>query len=295
MKTILLVGRTGQVGWELERSLQSIGKVVACAREDADLGSPHELRALVKRVNPDIIVNAGAYTAVDAAESNEALASRINTEGPATLAATARELNAWLVHYSTDYVFDGNSGPYSETDPANAPNVYGRTKQAGDEAIQASGCSHLILRSSWVYGARGHNFLRTILRLAREREILTVVDDQKGAPTWSRTIADITATVLARLDERGFDPELSGLYHLTSAGETTWYEFARLIVDETRQLRDSSPRVQPIGTADYSTPARRPPDSRLDTTKLARTFGVTLPHWRSEALLCLAEIKATGA
>jgi len=282
------------VGWELERSLQSAGTVVACAREEADLADPRALRELVKRVRPAIIVNAAAYTAVDGAESNEALASRINAEGPGALADAAREQNAWLVHYSTDYVFDGKGGPYTETDATNPINAYGRTKQAGEDAIQRSGCQHLIFRGSWVYGARGGNFLRTILRLARERESIGVVNDQKGAPTWSRTIADVTAAVLVRLDERGYDPALSGIYHLANSGEATWYEFASLIVDETRELRQSSPRVQPITTAEYPTPARRPADSRLNTSRLTSTFGVTLTHWRTAALLCLAELKASG-
>lgn len=245
-------------------------------------------------MRPHIIVNAAAYTAVDAAESQEELASRINAEAPATLAAMARELEAWLIHYSTDYVFDGQRGPYLETDATNPLNVYGRTKLAGEAAVQRSGCSYLIFRSSWVYGARGGNFLLTILRLARERETLGVVDDQKGAPTWSRTIAEVTAAVLARLDQRGYEPALSGVYHLANTGETTWYQFASLIVDETRELRKSSPRLHPIATTEYPTPARRPADSRLDTTKLTSTFGVTLPHWRDAALLCLAEVKAMG-
>jgi dTDP-4-dehydrorhamnose reductase len=294
MKTILLIGRNGQVGWELERSLQSLGTVVACAREEADLGNPEQLRSIVKQVSPDVVVNAGAYTAVDAAESNEALAYRINAEGPATLAAAARDHDAWLIHYSTDYVFDGKNGPYVETDPTNPLNVYGRTKRAGEVAIERSGCSYLIFRSSWVYGARGHNFLKTILRLAGERELLTVVDDQIGVPTWSRTIADTTGTVLARLADRGFDRGLSGIYHLASAGETTWYHFAELVVQQTAELRDSSPRIQPISSAQYSTPAQRPADSRLDTSRLYRTFGITLPDWRSDALLCLEELKSAG-
>lgn len=282
------------MGWELERSLQSAGNVVACTRDQADLGSPNALRALVNRVRPEIIVNAAAYTAVDAAESNEALAFRINAEAPATLAAIAREIDAWLIHYSTDYVFDGERGPYSESDPTNPLNAYGRTKQAGEDAVRRSACPHLIFRSSWVYGARGGNFLRTILRLAAERETLGVVDDQKGAPTWSRTIAEVTAAVLARLEERGYDRALSGIYHLANGGEATWYQFASLIVAETGDLRRSSARVKPITTAEYPTPARRPADSRLDTSKLTSTFGVALPHWREAALLCLAEVRAMG-
>ena len=248
----------------------------------------------MKRVRPDIIVNAAAYTAVDGAESDESLAARINAEAPAVLAQAALEHGAWLIHYSTDYVFGGDRGPYSEDDPTNPLNAYGRTKRAGEVEVERSGCMHLIFRSSWVYGARGGNFLLTILRLARERDTLGVVDDQIGAPTWSRTIADATASVLARLGERGYDPVLSGIYHLANGGEATWFQFASLIVEETRELRDRSPRVQPISTAEYPTPARRPADSRLNTTKLTTTFGVTLPHWRAAALQCLAELKVSG-
>ena len=291
MKTILLLGRTGQLGWELERSLQPLGRVVACARPEADLSRPETLRTLVERVRPAVIVNAAAYTAVDAAEQEEDLAYRINADSPATLAEAARELNAWLVHYSTDYVFDGKSGPYSETDATNPLNAYGRTKQAGDEAIQRSGCLYVILRTSWVYGARGKNFLNTILRLAREREVLRIVDDQIGAPTWSRTIADVTAALLARLDERRFDADLAGIYHLVSQGETSWYGFARLIVEETRSLRETSPHVEAILTEDYPLPAKRPRDSRLDCRKLAETFAVNPPNWQDAALLCLDEVK----
>jgi dTDP-4-dehydrorhamnose reductase len=291
MKKVLLLGRTGQLGWELERSLQSVGTVIPCGRNEADLRKPQELIDLVKRVRPDIIVNAGAYRAADAAESHEALVRQINTEAPAALAAVARELNAWLVHYSSDYVFDGTGGPHTESAPTGPLNAYGRSKLAGDQAVQSSGCAHLIFRVSWVYGLRGHNFLKTILRLAAERDVLTVVNDQIGAPTWSRTIADVTAVALARLDERRFDPELSGLYNLASGGEASWFDFASFIIDETKELRRTRPRVDAIPTAEYPRPARRPADSRLDTTKIATTFGVTLPHWRTAALLCLAELK----
>jgi dTDP-4-dehydrorhamnose reductase len=291
MNTILLLGRTGQVGWELERSLQALGRVVACARTEADLSRPDTLCALVRRVRPAIIVNAAAYTAVDVAEQEENLAYRINAEAPAALADTARELNAWLVHYSSDYVFDGRSGPYSETSATNPLNAYGRTKRAGEEAIERSGCRHVILRTSWVYGARGNNFLNTMLRLAREREELRIVDDQIGAPTWSRTVADVTAALLARLDERRFDGDLAGIYHLTGQGATSWYGFACLIVEETRSLREASPRVEAVLTEDYPLPAQRPKDSRLDCRKLSEAFSVNLPAWQDAARLCLDEVK----
>ncbi|MSR12951.1 MAG: dTDP-4-dehydrorhamnose reductase [Gammaproteobacteria bacterium] len=289
MNTVLLLGRTGQVGWELERSLQPLGRVVACARSEADLSRPETLRALVERVRPDVIVNAAAYTAVDAAEQEEDLAYRINADGPAVLAEAARELNAWLVHYSTDYVFDGTRGPYSETDATRPLNAYGRTKRAGEEAIAAAGCKHVILRTSWVYGARGKNFLNTMLRLAREQEVLRVVDDQIGAPTWSRTIADVTAAILTRLDERRFSPDMSGIYHLASQGETSWYGFARLIIEETRSLRESSPRIEAISTEAYPLPAQRPRDSRLDCRKLTEIFRLTFPTWQDAARLCFKD------
>lgn len=291
MNTILLLGRAGQIGWELERSLQALGRVVACARTEADLSRPDTLCALVRRVCPAIIVNAVAYTAVDTAEQEENLAYRINAEAPAALAETARELNAWLVHYSTDYVFDGRSGPYSETSATNPLNTYGRTKRAGEEAIERSGCRHVILRTSWVYGARGNNFLNTMLRLAREREELRIVDDQIGAPTWSRTVADVTAALLARLDERRFDGDLAGIYHLTGQGESSWHGFARLIIEETRSLRVTSPQIKAIPSSEYRLPAQRPRDSRLDCRKLVETFSVNLPNWRDAALLCLDEVK----
>ncbi len=291
MNTILLLGRTGQVGWELERSLQSLGRVVACERSEADLSRPETLRAVVQRVRPAVIVNAAAYTAVDVAEQEENLAYRINAESPAALAETARELNAWLVHYSTEYVFDGRSGPYSEANATSPLNVYGRTKRAGEEAIQRSGCLHVILRTSWVYGARGKNFLNTMLQLAREREVLRIVDDQIGAPTWSRTIADVTAVLLARLDERRCDANLAGIYHLASQGETSWCGFASLIVEETRSLRETSPRIEAVLTEDYPLPAQRPMDSRLDCSKLAEAFSINLPAWQDAARFCLDEIK----
>ena len=262
------------------------------SRREADLSHPASLAAFVSKVRPDIIVNSAAYTAVDAAEKEEELAYRVNAESPAMLAQAAREVDAWLVHYSTDYVFDGHGGPYVETAPTAPLNAYGRSKEAGERGIRATGCRHLILRTSWVYGARGQNFLTTILRLARERDVLRIVDDQVGAPTWTRTIADVTATLLSRIEARADGAALAGTYHVVNQGETSWYGFAKLVVEETRATRDASPRVDPITTAEYPSPARRPRDSRLDSRRVTATFGVHLPHWRDAALLCLEELRA---
>jgi dTDP-4-dehydrorhamnose reductase len=237
----------------------------------------------VAALRPAIIVNAAAYTAVDQAESEPGPACLVNAEAPEALARAAKELGALLVHYSTDYVFDGEkTGTYREEDPANPLGVYGRTKLEGERAIQASGCEHLIFRTSWVYGARGRNFLLTMMRLARERDELRVVDDQRGAPTWSRMIAETTAQALARRGDGG----PSGLYHLSGGGETTWFGFTRAIV-ETMGL---NPRLTPITTADYPLPARRPANSLLCNDRLERDFGLRLPDWRESLRLCLEEM-----
>jgi dTDP-4-dehydrorhamnose reductase len=292
LKTILLLGRSGQLGWELVRSLQPLGLLVTPSRREADLSHPASLTALVSEVRPDIIVNSAAYTAVDAAEKEEELAYRVNAESPAALAQAAKDVDAWLVHYSTDYVFDGDGGPYAETARTAPLNAYGRSKEVGERGIRATGCRHLILRTSWVYGVRGQNFLTTILRLARERDVLRIVNDQIGAPTWTRTIADVTATVLSRIEARPDGAALGGTYHVASQGETSWYEFAKLVVEATQTIRDASPRLDPITTEEYPSPARRPRDSRLDSRKVTAAFGVHLPHWRDAALLCLEELKA---
>jgi dTDP-4-dehydrorhamnose reductase len=291
LKTILLLGSTGQVGSELRRAAQALGDVVIASRAEADLDVPGSIVGVVERSRPDIIINAAAYTAVDAAEADEERAFRINATTPGLLAEEARRRDVWLVHYSTDYVFDGTAGPYRETTATNPLNAYGRSKAAGEEAIRRSGCRHLILRTSWVYGRMGKNFVNTILRLARERDELRIVSDQIGAPTWSRRIALTTIAILADLDLRAQVSDVVGTYNLTNNGSTNWYEFAKLIVEHTSDSRALTPRIQAIRSDEYPTLATRPKDSRLDCGKIVRTFGVTLPHWRDDVVSCLDEMR----
>jgi len=292
---ILLTGASGQVGYELQRSLQGLGAVVALDRTQMDLSDLDQVRDAVRAVHPGLIVNPAAYTAVDKAESESALAHRINAEAPGVMAQEARALGAAMVHYSTDYVFDGTKeGAYLETDATNPLNVYGRSKLAGEQAIAQAGIPHLIFRTSWVYGMRGSNFLLTMLRLAREREQLRVVADQFGAPTWSRTIADSTALVLAQaFASTGAEQcagaaggawweRNSGIYHLSSQGSTAWSGFTEEIIARA----GLACQVLPIGTADYPTAARRPANSRLDSHKLMERF-CHLPDWRAALALCL--------
>jgi dTDP-4-dehydrorhamnose reductase len=296
---ILLLGSTGQVGWELQRSLAILGDITTLNRHSenglcGDLSQPEKLAESVRQLAPDVIVNAAAYTAVDQAESEPELAKTINANAPAVLAAEARLLDAWLVHYSTDYVFDGSGKrPWNETDPAAPINVYGRTKWEGEQAIQQSGCQHLIFRTSWVYSARGHNFLRSILRLATERDSIQVINDQYGAPTGAELIADITAMVLMRCVSEDKD---GGLYHLAASGETTWHAFARHVIATARdagwQVRVKDEAIEPITTDDYPTPARRPLNSRLDTSRLQTTFGIHMPDWQAGVDRALDEILA---
>lgn len=294
---ILVLGSQGQVGWELARSLLPLGQVTALGRDEANLADPDGLRQAVRAYAPDLIVNAAAYTAVDKAETDEPLAMAVNGIAPGILAEEAKRHKALLIHYSTDYVFDGmSSRPYLETDPTNPQSAYGRSKLAGEEAIAAAGCDYLILRTSWVYGARGHNFMRTVLRLARERESLRIVADQTGAPTWSRWIADATAHIarpaLGRQPVREFN---SGTYHLACADQTTWHGFANAIVDEYRKLYPDSELavklIEPIATADYPLPAKRPANSRLDGGKLSVDYAITSPHWRHALQLCMADVQ----
>ncbi len=290
---ILLFGRDGQVGWELRRTLMPLGEIIAPARAEADFADPDSLRAVVRRAAPQLVVNAAAYTDVERAEDESALADRVNGIAPSVIAEEVALQDAALVHYSTDYVFDGTKpGPYSEDDPTAPVSAYGASKCAGEMAIAATGATHLILRTSWVYANRGRNFLRTVLRLAGSRPELAIVADQRGAPTWSRAIAEATAAILAR----GWRPGQglgapSGVYHLTAAGETTWYGFASEIV-RLAHMRDAAfpaPPVQPIVTADYPTRAKRPANSVLDNSRLAATFGVALPDWRDQLAACLDE------
>lgn len=286
---ILITGNNGQVGYELERSLQGLGEIVAVGRNRMDLSDLQQVRDVIRSVKPDLIVNPAAYTAVDKAESEPELAMRINGEAPAVMAEEARKLGAGIIHYSTDYVFDGTKKtPYLETDPTCPVNVYGATKLAGEQAIQAAGVPHLILRTSWVYGMRGKNFLLTVMRLAAERNELRIVGDQFGAPTWCRTIADTTAQLVARLDVQGGAVEamagpLSGIYNLTSSGRTSWHGFTEEIVKHASIT--GAPKVMPISTQEYPLPARRPHNSELSGARL-RALNVHVPHWQHALALC---------
>ncbi len=286
---ILLTGSRGQVGWELARSLSTLGEVVALDSSQLDLTDADAIRRVVAEIKPSIIVNPAAHTAVDKAESEAERAYALNATAPGVLAEEAEKLGALLVHYSTDYVFDG-SGEQAriETDASGPLNVYGASKLAGEQAIQANCSRHLIFRTSWVYGARGANFLLTMRRLMRERPELKIVADQIGAPTWCRSLADATAQVIAQLGSPaiGADkPAPWGVYHMTNAGETSWHGFARAILDLDDP--DSATRLLPIPSIDYPTPAKRPFNSRLNNDKLARVFGVRLPDWREALRLCI--------
>jgi dTDP-4-dehydrorhamnose reductase len=278
---ILLTGANGQVGWELRRALAPLGEVTALDRKDLNLADPDAIVRRVRDTGPEVIVNAAAYTTVDKAESEPALAHAVNGVAPGILADEARRLGALLVHYSTDYVFDGaKPGPYTEDDAPNPINVYGRTKLAGERAIAASGCRHLTLRTSWVYAARGRNFLLTMLRLARERPELRVVDDQRGVPNWARDIAAATASLLRSAEH------LSGLFHFSASGEATWCGFAREILT----LAGIATPVHPVTSADYPTTAARPRNSVLDAGRLAASTGIAFPDWRTSLRACMAEI-----
>lgn len=274
---ILLSGRNGQVGWELERTLASLGDVTAVDRARFDLADPDRIRAFVRELKPDLLVNAAAYTAVDKAESETELATVINGSAPGLLAEECKRLGALLVHYSTDYVFDGtNPAPYVENDPPKPINAYGRSKLAGEQAIQAVGGRHLIFRTSWVYGLRGGNFLLTMQRLARERDELFVVNDQIGAPTWSRMIAEASALIIA-------SGRANGLYHLSASGHTSWHDFAERILSSL----DWSGKLHAIPSSNYPLPAVRPANSRLCCDRLARDTGIRLPGWEQCLSLCL--------
>ena len=298
---ILLLGKNGQVGWELQRSLAVLGEVVALDRHGegglcGDLSDLAGLARTVQTVQPQVIVNAAAHTAVDKAESEVELARTLNALAPGVLAQEAAHLNAWLIHYSTDYVFDGSgSTPWKESDPTGPLSVYGRTKLEGEQAIAASGCRHLIFRTSWVYGARGGNFAKTMLRLAVEREQLNVIDDQIGAPTGADLLADVTAQAIRHVlpPMRRNDLAPSGIYHVAAAGETSWHGYARFVLRHARSanrvLKAGPEQVQAIPSAAYPTPAKRPHNSRLDTTRLRNTFGLHLPHWQDGVTRMLAE------
>lgn len=281
---ILLLGASGQVGWQLRRSLGVIGEVIALDRASeglcGDLSRPDELAATVRSVQPQAIVNAAAYTAVDKAESEPGLAHAINATACEVLAREAAALDAWLVHYSTDYVFDGSgTRPWTEDDATAPLNVYGHSKREGERAVEAHARKHLILRTSWVYETWGGNFLKTMLRLARERDALEVVDDQWGAPTRAAFIADVTAHVL-----RGVQAPQAGIYHLQAAGETNWHGYARFAIEEARRcgmpVKVAADAIRAVPSSRFPTPAKRPANSRLDTTRLRNVFGITCPAWQ---------------
>lgn len=289
---ILLLGGNGQVGWELRRSLAPLGELVVAGREQADFSRPQELERVVAGVAPDVIVNAVAHTAVDRAESEADLARAVNADAPAVLAGAARRRGAWLVHYSTDYVFDGSGArPWREDDATGPLSVYGRTKLDGEIAIREACPTHLILRTSWVYAARGGNFARTMLRLAGERDRLTVIDDQVGAPTGADLIADVSAHAIRMLTDRA---ELAGLYHLAAAGETSWNGYARFVLEQGLRhgwsLKATPDRVDPVPSSAFQTAARRPANSRLDTRRLCETFGLRMPSWQDGVSRMLTEI-----
>jgi len=285
---ILLTGRTGQVGWELERSLSRHGQVFAFDHASLDLADPDQIVARVREVKPGLIVNAAAYTAVDRAESEPQLTMQINGAAPGILAEETKRLGALLVHYSTDYVFDGaKPAPYLETDSPNPINVYGRSKLEGERAIQASGCRHLILRTSWIYGMRGNNFLLTILRLAREHPELRVVDDQIGAPTWCRDLATATSQ-LANETAAG---KAEGLYHLTAAGATSWCGFAREIL----RVSGSHTPIRAISAREYAAPAKRPANSLLSSATIAARWKLRLPEWQNSLAACHREASSVAS
>ena len=296
---ILLTGKSGQVGKALQATLAPAGEVIALDRGQLDLVSADAIRQAVREIKPDVIVNAAAFTAVDRAESEPDLAMAVNGVAPGVLAVEARRIDALLVHYSTDYVFDGaKDGPYMEEDATHPLSVYGRTKLAGEQAIREAGIRHYIFRTSWVYSARGSNFVHTILRLARERTEIRIVDDQVGAPTWARSIAEITAKILSAGGNTTNAPDnAGGIYHVTAAGAVSWFGFAQAILAaaKTRFPRMIVPQLIPIPSSEYPLPARRPLNSRLDNSRLTAAFGLALPKWEDALRLCMQEIASAGS
>ncbi len=295
---ILLLGKNGQVGWELQRSLAPLGEVLALDRHSThfcgDLSQPDQLAKTVLDYRPDLIVNAAAHTAVDKAESEPELARRLNAEAPAALAKAAAQVGAWLVHYSTDYVFDGSGSHARQEGEGVGPlNVYGQTKYEGEKAVAASGCKYLIFRTSWVYAARGGNFAKTMLRLAQERERLTVISDQHGAPTGAELIADVSSHAM-RCVMNTQNISLSGVYHLVASGETSWHGYASHVIEQAKRMSPDLAwkvtEVAPVPTTAFPTPAARPLNSRLCTNKLQQTFGLVLPPWQQGVDRMLAEI-----
>lgn len=297
---LFLIGQEGQVGWELQRALSTLGELIAPAQHELDLENSEDLRRWIRDHRPGIIVNAAAYTAVDQAESEPEKASRINAEAVGLLAEEAKRLDAWLVHYSTDYIFDGEKAtPYEEDDLPNPLSVYGRTKCEGEQAIRERHAKHLIFRTSWVYTARGKNFVKTILRLAKDKETLNIVADQHGAPTSAELLADITALALHQVGQEERPEALAGTYHLVAQGETTWHAFAQYVVKTAKEcgvpLKASPDDIHPIATDAYPLPAKRPRNSRLSTAKLTRKFHVHLPDWRDHVRRAIEELAIRGA
>lgn len=292
---ILLLGKNGQVGWELQRSLAPLGELIALDRagEDGlcgDLTDLEGLRRTISIAKPNIIINAAAYTAVDNAENDKVNTNIVNAQAPRVLAEEAQKIGAWLVHYSTDYVFDGSgNNAWEEKDESNPLSEYGRSKLAGEQAIENSGCKYLIFRTSWVFGSRGKNFAKTMLHLATERQTLSVINDQVGAPTSAALLADCTAHALLKAIR---NPELAGLYHLAASGQTTWYEYANLVIEHARNIGKELlvTEIKPIGTLDYPTPAKRPYNSRLSTAKFRDSFDLVLPKWQQGVIRMLDEI-----
>jgi len=293
MPRILLIGKTGQVGWELQHSLAPLGRVIALDRAQMDLTRPDSVRRSIRDAAPDIIVNAAGYTAVDKAESEPDLVMQVNAVAPGVMAEEARRLNALLVHYSTDYVFDGRKpGPYTEEDEPNPLNTYGKSKLDGERAIAASGCAHLILRASWIYSSRGTNFVLTMLRLAREREEIVVVDDQIGSPTWARALAQTSAELLGKVRRT---KEETGIYHLSASGYTSRYDFAKKIIEIARELsgeKEGWATVRPITNAEYPLPAKRPLNAATSKEKIMRIFGIEMPVWTDQLYSYLHESAA---
>ncbi|WP_144967211.1 dTDP-4-dehydrorhamnose reductase [Pseudomonas sp. DE0010] len=298
---ILLLGKNGQVGWELQRALAPLGEVIALDRHGAnglcgDLSNLDGLAATVRHVKPNVIVNAAAYTGVDKAESDQISAALINAEAPSLLAQEAKAVGAWLIHYSTDYVFDGSGEHrWQEAAPTGPLSVYGRTKLEGEQGILSSGAMAIVLRTSWVYAARGHNFAKTMLRLAAERDTLSVVADQIGAPTGAELIADVTALILQRIAAERDNSQLHGIYHLAASGETSWYGFAQFVLAHAQRsgitLKVTADQIAPISTAAYPVPAPRPRNSRLAVGKLENTFNLKMPLWEQGVQRMLDEIQ----
>ena len=292
---ILLLGKNGQVGWELQRSLVPLGELIALDRAGKDglcgnLTDLEGLRRTISIVKPNIIINAAAYTAVDNAENDKVNTNIVNAQAPRVLAEEAQKVGAWLVHYSTDYVFDGSgNNAWEEKDEPNPLSEYGRSKLEGERAIENSGCKYLIFRTSWVFGSRGKNFAKTMLHLATERQTLSVINDQVGAPTSAALLADCTAHALLKAIR---NPELAGLYHLAASGQTTWYEYANLVIEHARNIGKELlvTEIKPIGTLDYPTPAKRPYNSRLSTAKFRDSFDLVLPKWQQGVIRMLDEI-----